>query len=272
YDWADESLARFVPMLPPAQSGSQAAYEHPLVADPGEQWAYGIGIDWAGRVVEAASGQRLDAYFRDRIFTPLGMVDTTFSVPAAQRGRMATIHRRSADGGLRPMPFAMDEEPEMFMAGGGLYSTARDYLRFTRMLLHRGTLDGARVLAPETVATMLRNDIGTIRAHGWTSFNPVLSNDVDLFPGHIGGWGLTFLVNPHVTPEGRSPGSAAWAGLANTYYWIDPTAGVTGVFLTQVLPFFDETSLGTFHAFERAVYTALAAGRLTPVAPPRSSG
>ncbi len=256
YDFADESLARYMKSCPPTPPGSQAGYEQPLTADPGERWSYGIGIDWAGRVVEASSGQRLDVYFREHLLGPLGMSDTTFALTPQQRPRVASMYAR-ADDTLSAIPFGINEDPEMFGAGGGLYSTARDYLRFTRMLLGGGTLDGTRVLQAATVRTMFQDALGDLSAHGWQTENPSLSNDVELFAGYGGGWGLTFLVNRHATPEGRSPGSVAWAGLANTYYWIDPTAGVTGVFVTQVLPFFDRACLETFSAFEQDVYRAI---------------
>ena len=256
YEFADEALARYVPLQPEAAPGSQASYEHPLTFDPGDRWSYGIGIDWAGRVVEAAAGQRLDVYLREHLLEPLGMTDTTFLPSAGQRERQAGIHLRS-DGALVPMPFELPAEPEMMMGGGGLYSTVTDYLRFARMMLGRGTLDGARVLAPETVAAMGENQLGELHAHGWRSQIPVYTNDVALWPGERAGWGLTFLINRHRTAEGRSPGSLAWAGLANSYYWIDASAGVAGVFATQVLPFWDAGALAAFSAFEREVYAAL---------------
>lgn len=257
YDFTDDRIASYVSAVAPAAPGSTASYEHPLVFDPGEGWAYGIGIDWAGQVVEAATGQRLDAYFDAHLFEPLGMVDTSFARSPEQLDRAAAVHLRTPDG-LLPIPFELPPDPEMLMAGGGLYSTVVDYLRFARMILDEGTLDGVRVLAPETVATMRADHLDELNAGGWTSCNATMSNDVALFPGERAGWGLTFLVNDHRTSEGRSPGSLAWAGLANTYYWIDPAAGVTGVFVTQVLPFFDEAALSAFAAFERAVYDAIA--------------
>jgi CubicO group peptidase (beta-lactamase class C family) len=167
------------------------------------------------------------------------------------------MHLRTPDA-LVPIPFALPDDPEMLMGGGGLYSTVVDYLRFARMILGAGSLDGVRVLAPETVATMCESHIGDLVAGGWKTQIPMMSNDVALFPGERAGWGLTFLVNRHRTAEGRSPGSVAWAGLANSYYWIDRTAGVAGVFATQILPFFDDGARATFSAFERAVYDSLA--------------
>ena len=257
YDFADASLARYRTTCSTAEPGSQASYEDPLVSDPGEQWSYGIGIDWAGRLVEAASGRRLDAYLDQELLEPLAMRDTTFERSAPQRARSASMHLRT-DAALSPFPFELPAAPEMLMGGGGLYSTADDYLRFARMILDGGTLDGARVLSPATVATMTRNHLGDLSAPGWASQHPVLTNDVALFPGEQTGWGLSFLVNLHRTAEGRSPGSVAWAGLCNSYYWIDPTAEVAGVFVTQVLPFFDAGAIDAFAAFERAVYDSQA--------------
>lgn len=254
YEWAEESLARYVPTQPEAALGSIASIEHPLTFDPGERWSYSIGIDWAGRVVEEVSGQRLDAYFRDHLLDPLGMHDTTFSLSPAQRERSAGMHFR-ADDALVPIPFELPADPEMLLGGAGLYSTVVDYLRFTRMLLGGGELDGTRVLTPETVALMGQNHIGELSASGWRTYNPAMTNDVELYPGgESSAFGLTFLVNTRTTAEGRSPNSLFWAGLANPYYWVDPSAGVTGVFATQVLPFFDERSLAAFSSFERAVY------------------
>ena len=144
--------------------------------------------------------------------------------------------------------------PALVTHRGGLYSTVVDYLRFTRMILGRGVLDDTRVLAPESIALMAQNHIGELTVPGWRSFNPLFTNDVEFYPGEPTGFGLTFLVNTHTTAEGRSPGSISWSGAANTYYWIDPTAEVTGVFATQVLPYYDERSLAAFAAFERALY------------------
>lgn len=256
YDWTHEQLHRYSPLVPDSPDGSQAGYEQPLMFDPGDDWSYGIGVDWAGRVVEAASGVRLDQYFRQNIFEPLGMRDTTFAASSVPAERRASMRARTPDG-LVEVPFVLNDAPEMFMAGGGLYSTVVDYMRFLRMLLGGGSLGGVRVLLDETVAAMGCDQLGIgLSACGWTSYNGGLSNDVVLFPGQRVGWGLSFMINTHRTPEGRSPGSLAWAGLANTYYWLDLAAGVAGVLATQVLPFWDERVLRAFSNFEREVYAA----------------
>jgi CubicO group peptidase (beta-lactamase class C family) len=236
---------------------TNAALTTPLVFDPGDAWEYGIGIDWAGKMVEAASGQRLDRYFRENILGPLSMTETTFAPTPSQRARLAGVHQRGGDGALAPIEFALPEEPEFLMGGGGLYATAGDYLKFTRMIAEGGRLEGTQVLRPETVAQMAENHIGALDIPPMRTAAAELSNDVELFPGIPKKWGLSFLINMQPLPTGRSAGSLAWAGLANTYFWIDRARGVSGVFLSQVLPFYDRTALELFETFETEVYRAL---------------
>ncbi|MGO4713731.1 serine hydrolase domain-containing protein [Bradyrhizobium sp. 2TAF24] len=237
-----------------------AALKTPIMADPGTRWEYGTNIDFVGKAVEAASGQKLDAYLRDHMFAPLGMTDTAFRISAAMRERLVGMHARTPDG-LVPIPFELEQEPEFHMGGGGLYGTARDYLAFTRMILNKGRANGHQVLKPETVALMSQNSIGDLEVTKMTTAAPPLSNDVDLYPGMPKKWGLSFLINTATTPEGRSAGSLAWAGLANTYYWIDPVRDVAGVILMQLLPFADAKCLQTFAGFERGVYDGLGSGQ-----------
>jgi CubicO group peptidase (beta-lactamase class C family) len=229
----------------------------PLVFDPGERWEYGINIDWVGQTVERLSGQRLEDYFRAHIFAPLGMNDSGFVIGAEQRERLAGMHFRLPDGLLQVIPFEIPQDPEFHMGGGGLYSTGPDYLRFLRMLLGDGQLDGARVLAAETVAEMSRNQIGDLNVGLMKSYVPASSNDAEFFPGMPKKWGLGYMITTLDAPTGRSAGSVAWAGLANTYYWLDPTRRVAGVILTQILPFADPAALGVFEQFERAIYASL---------------
>ena len=234
--------------------GSRAGHRQPLLFDPGQGWIYGIGIDWVGIAIEAASGQRLDAYLGEHIFGPLGMTDTCFALTPEQETRKAGMHVRGPDGALATMPFGMPANPEVLSGGGGLSSTARDYGRFLRMLLNGGTLDGARVLSAQSMAALGQVQTGDHRAGGCISAIPSLSHDIDLYPGMHTGWGLATLINPEPSPDGRSAGSLAWAGLANTYYWADPAAGKAGVLLCQMLPFGDPGVLALFGAFERGVY------------------
>ena len=232
----------------------------PLMFDPGTRWQYGSNIDWVGRIVEAVSGERLDRYFRNHILDPLGMADTGFVISPSQRARQANLHRRKLDGSLVPEPFEKQTTPTVFSGGGGLYSSAPDYLTLIRMLLQGGQFNGARVLRAETVALMGQNQIGHIEAGILKTTNPALSNDVDFFPGIPLRWGLGHMINMEPGPNGRSASSLTWAGLLNTYYWIDPAKRVAAVFMTQVLPFADGPALSLYHQFERGIYDAVNAG------------
>jgi methyl acetate hydrolase len=236
---------------------TNAALTTPLLFDPGDRWEYGISIDWVGKMVEAASGQKLDRYFQDNIFGPLGLKDISFKLSAAQRARQAGVHQRDEKGALAPIEFALPDDPEFLMGGGGLYSTARDYLTFTQMIVQGGSYKGTQVLRRETVELMAQNHIAPLDIPPMKSAIPPLSNDVELFPGMRKGWGLSFLINTQHSPTGRSAGSLTWAGLANTYFWIDRTKRVSGVFLSQVLPFYDHTAIDLFARFETEVYRAL---------------
>ena len=233
-----------------------AALRLPLVFDPGDRWEYGIGIDWVGRIVEAISGQPLDAYFRDRIFGPLRMKDTGYVASPEQRSRQASVHQRQADGTLAPQPL---EAQFFWPGGGGLYSTGRDYLVFLQMLLHGGRFTGARLLRPETVAPMGKNHIGDIPAGVLKTELPSRSNDVDFFPGAQIRWGLGYMLNLQPGLNGRSAGTVSWGGIFNTYYWLDPAKRVAGLIMTQILPFADHRAVKLYGQFERAIYDSLKA-------------
>src|SRR6267142_3516626 len=243
--------------IPNIFSCQNAALKGPIMTDPGTRWEYGINIDFVGKAVEAASGKRLDAYLRDHLFTPLGMTDTGFKIGDAQRKRLVAMHQRGEDGSLAPIPFELEQDPEFHMGGGGLYGTAGDYIKFTQMILNEGRGNGNQMLKPETVEMMGQNHIGELNMTRMTSAVAWATNDVDLYPGMVKKWGLSFVINTAKTPEGRSPGSLAWAGLANTYFWIDPTRDVAGVILMQLLPFVDKKCLEAFAGFERGVYAGL---------------
>ncbi|HEY0183078.1 MAG TPA: serine hydrolase domain-containing protein [Rhodopila sp.] len=258
YDMWNADITRYMDATgtPGVISCRNAALRLPLASDPGDRWEYGIAIDWVGKAVEAVSGQTLADYMRENILTPLGMNDTGFRIGEVQRRRLGRVHARTPDG-LVPIDFEVPQEPEFHMGGGGLYSTVGDYLKFARMILQSGTFDGAQLLRSETVATMSNNAMGDLVCNPMKTANPGSTNDVDFVAGMK--WGLSFLINPEALPTGRSPGSLAWAGLANSYYWIDPKRGVAGVYATQVLPFFDGKAVQAFEAFETAVYDALPA-------------
>jgi CubicO group peptidase (beta-lactamase class C family) len=263
YDIWNGDIVRYLAKtgLPSLSTCKNDALKTPLMSEPGTRWEYGSNIDFVGKAVEAASGQRLDAYLRDHVFAPLGMTDTGFKIGDAQRQRLVGMHIRGEDGSLTRIPHEIEQNPEFHMGGGGLYGTAADYIRFTRMILNKGRGNGNQVLKPETIALMGQNHIGELNMTKLPAAIPAASNDVDFFPGMTKKWGLSFLINTAKTPEGRSPGSLAWAGLANTYYWIDPARGVTGVILMQLFPFVDKKCLETFAGFERGVYAGLDAAQ-----------
>ena len=256
YDIWNENTGRYEKQanLPALITCKDDALKTPLAFDPGDRWEYGINIDFAGKMVEKVSGERLESYFHDHIFGPLGMADTSFRLSPSQRERLVAMHARGDDGSLKPIDFEIPQEPEFFMGGGGLYSTGPDYLKFVRMFLNRGNLDGKTVLRPETVAMMGKNQIGDVNVVVLKSVLPDSSLDAEFFPGMVKKWGLGFMINTETAPTGRSAGSLAWAGLANTYFWIDPTKNIAGVILLQLLPFADPQAVQTFADFESGLY------------------
>jgi methyl acetate hydrolase len=261
YDTWNERMNRYAQLtgLPAARTGKLASLTAPLGFDPGERWEYGINIDIAGRMVEIVSGLDLETYFQRHICAPLGMIDTSFIQRPDWDSRLTTVHARQEDGSLQPigLPPGPSADRDFFAGGGGLFSTAPDYMRFLRALMLGGELDGARILRPDTVALMGQNHMGALDVQPMPSQMPNMSNDVELFPGMAKKWGLSFLINTQPGPAGRSAGSLAWAGLNNTYYWLDPKRKVAGVLMTQVLPFADKAVLETLDGFEGAVYQSL---------------
>jgi methyl acetate hydrolase len=235
---------------------SKASLMTPLLFDPGDKWEYGSNIDWCGQVVESIRGKRLGEVLRERVFAPLGMEDIAFSMTPSMRSRLAVIHQRGADGSLTPLPdLQLPAEPEVDMAGHGLYASIGEYMKFIRMWLNDGAGPRGRVLKQETVEAAVRNGL---QAHQTVTMLPgviaTLSNDAEFFPGVKKSWSYTFMVNDEKAPTGRPAGAIGWAGLANTFYWIDRKNGFGGYWATQILPFGDPTSFGGYLDFETAAY------------------
>lgn len=243
---------------PSVLSLEKASLRGPIMFDPGTRWEYGIGIDWAGQMVEAVSGGSLGQYFSENLFEPMGMSDTGFAPTESMLGRMAGAHARMPDGTLAPIDLATPENPEFEMGGGGLLGTMADYARFCRMVLNGGELDGTRVMSQETVDAMCANAMGPLRVAPLISGMPAFSNDAELFAGEEKSWGLTFQIHEEPGHTGRPAGTLSWAGLANSYFWIDRTTGIGGAYLTQILPFADTGSLQTYYNFESGVYDSAA--------------
>jgi methyl acetate hydrolase len=256
YEFLSKDLQRYqaVRNIPELFSGQKAALQLPLLFDPGDAWGYGIGLDWAGLVVEAVSGQSLGDYFAQYVTGPLGMTDTAFKLRPDMRERLARIHQRAEDGSLIALDLEMAQDAEFEMGGGGLYGTAGDYIKFMRMILNQGRGEQGQVLRPETVDLLSSNHIGELEVGSSKTANPLLTNDFELPPGISHKWGLAAMINADTLPTGRPAGSLMWAGLANTYFWIDLKTGIAGVMLTQIFPFADVKAMPLFIEFEYTVY------------------
>ncbi len=254
YDTWDEGMFRYTSRKPAPESSKPG----PLLFEPGTRWQYGQGVDWTGRLVEAISGATLEEYFQQHIFRPLGMVDTSFILPAAKFDRLVSRYQRQENSELQQLERKMPSPPSSFNGGGGLYGTAADYVRFMQMILNHGKgPKSMRILKSKTVESMGVNQIGALTAGKMKSFRPAVSSDVDIQPGATEKWGLGFLINTTPYAGGRSAGSLAWAGLYNTFYWIDLKRNRCAVIFMQYLPFVDKQAIGLFDDFERAVYSNL---------------
>jgi CubicO group peptidase (beta-lactamase class C family) len=249
------------PIVARLQKGNERAeWELPLLHEPGERWTYGASTRVLGLIVEKITGESLEAYLQERIFVPLGMVDTSFAVPVAKQSRVITLYSH-ADGKFQAQPGrTIPSTPAPpYLGDGGLYSTASDYGQFIRMLLNHGRLGDARILSEKSVGLMSRNQIGAVFVSQQPAADPGLTRPFPLGAGRDK-FGLGFQVTAP-SEQGRkyrSPGSLSWAGLYNTEFWIDPKRGVGGVLLMQYLPFYDEAAIRTLRGFEAAVYEQLA--------------
>ena len=260
YEFFDQKLHDYAASgaVPPPSQGDDGFLKAPLMFDPGSRWEYGISYDWLGKLVEKISGQTLADYFREHIFEPLGMSDTFFDVPPQKQARVVAVHERHEDGGFKespPEPFA---PVRSFYGGGGLYSTASDYLKFEQMLLGGGRLGSKRILQSETIRQMSRNQIGDLTLVELRSWTPQFAKDPIRIPGSLDKFGLGFAINTKPVEGGRSAGSLAWAGIYNTFFWIDPPQKTCAVIMMQVLPFSDDRAIAVAERFERAVYAHLA--------------
>ncbi len=240
-------------------AGTKQSAHYPLQFEPGTRWDYGIGIDWLGLVVQKIAGRPVDQFCHEEIFAPLGMSDTTFEVNTSQALRLASVNHRGADGKFGDFALAPPSKPEFYGMGHALYSTAPDYMRFLRMVINGGTLDGQRLISEAGLASMLSNQIGSIAIPVLTSTAPPLSADVDFFPGKRKSHSMAFMRFDEDTPGMRHAGSQGWAGVLNSHCWLDPKADVIGVLMTQSLPFAEPRFMKTYETFERATYATASA-------------
>ncbi|MDH4391033.1 MAG: serine hydrolase [Aquabacterium sp.] len=262
YFFTSDKLMRYLVQTgtPNPLSGEKRSLSAPMVNDPGTAWAYGVNTDWLGLVVEKIAGQSLAGHLQQTVYGPLGMVDSSFEPSAAQRARLLRVMQRQADGTLAPSVHDLPAQSEWDAAGHGSYGSIQDYGRFVQAWLN----DGAGILQPATVQMALQPQIGSIALPAVIkSALPELSNDVPLLPVPQS-WGLGFHLTLADLPGMRSQGTADWAGVFNSYYWIDRSKGVGGVLMTQLLPFFDMPVIETLMGFEMAVYQQVGAAVPAP--------
>lgn len=256
YEFWNPDVPKYMQLTghPSVLSGLVQSLSYPLTTDPGTRWGYGPSIDWLGRMVEEVDGRRIDAFCAAEIFEPLGMTDTAFE-PDALSDRLCTVRMRGEDGGFGPFDLAPPPHPEVYGMGHALYSTAPDYMRFLRMVLNRGQLDGTRILSEEAFDVMLRDQMNGLHFENMHSVAPPVSADVELPPGSTHSF-MSVRTESDI-PGKRSAGTQSWAGVCNTHYWVDPAKDVAAVIMTQSLPFGEPRFMQTYDAYERAVYAAL---------------
>jgi methyl acetate hydrolase len=250
------AYAEQVPDMPGILAGTLESLNVPLMFDPGQGWTYGTGIDWAGCMVPAVDGRGIERFYREEILDPLGMHDTVFEVSPV-RERLADVKQRSEDGGFTDIVHELPMLPEVYGMGQALHGTAPDYIRFLRMVLNQGELDGHRFLSKPTFELMTTNQIGDMNVPPLPTCIPWLTDVVDPFPGTRKTHTAGFLRLEEDIPGMRSAGSLGWAGVMNSHYWIDPAQDVAAVFMTQAFPFFEPRFMNAYAQFERLVYQEL---------------
>jgi CubicO group peptidase (beta-lactamase class C family) len=243
--------------LPNVVPGLKDALKAPLVADPGTRYVYGISTDWLGLVVEAVAGATLDVVIKENITGPLDMGDTMFVLDDGRRENLVTMHVRGEDGSWTSAGEILNQSPDWWAGGHGLYSTPRDYIRFQRALLRGGELDGERILQEATVDASFRNQIGDLDFPAdIETTEPQTTDSLHVGPGYKWGYGL--LLNTDDVPGRRRAGTGAWAGLLNTHFFVDRTTGVCASIYTNSLPFIERDGAWKVYGdFEEALYAAL---------------
>jgi CubicO group peptidase (beta-lactamase class C family) len=250
YSWADNSYRRDTTM-----AGFVSVLARlPLAHQPGEVWEYGLSADVLGRVIEVASGEPLDLFLQRRIFTPLHMDDTGFYVPQAKLGRLVDSPMPE-----RPRIWDVTRPAKLFSGGGGLVSTAPDYLRFCQMLLNDGELDGMRLLSPQTVKAMTTDALPPDIA--------IFGNEIGAVAGRSFGLGFAVRTDPVQSWTPGAVGSFTWAGLWGTYFWIDPAEKLIAVQMIQAAPGKGRDAV-PFAGINRLAYGALTVAKPSSFAPP----
>lgn len=257
--WNADTLRYLVDMkMPGTPTCKKAAFDLPLVFDPGDHWEYSIATDWLGMTVERLSGMRLEEYFQKHIFAPLGMEWTRFIISPKMREELVPVRGKREGGAFDTLDFEISQTPEQYMGGAGLYGSTEDYLKFLQMFLNGGMGANGRVLKPETVGLMFQNHIGDIDIPVMKTVLPALSVDVHLLPGQRKKWGLAGLVNLDDIPGRRRANSMFWGGLGSTYFWVDRKSDLAGVIMLSYFPFADEDGMQVFDRLEADSYAQFA--------------
>ena len=242
--------------VPNVVAGLNASFGAPMIDDPGKRFIYGINTDWLGKVIESASGVGLDVAMKDGIFGPLGMNETTFVMNDDQRANSSPVHVPDGSGGWTSAGEILNQAPEYYAGGHGLYAPPTDYIRFERALLRGGELDGERILQQSTVDAAFTNQIGDLDfPHAIPTADPNSSGPFNPGPGNKWGYGL--LLNTADVPGGRRAGTGAWAGLCNTHFWVDRETGICASIYSNFLPFITDGGLALYADYERALYASL---------------
>lgn len=254
--WSDDLVKwEAATSTPNVLSGANVIFTAPLLADPGTTYIYGINTDWLGKVVEAASGVTLDVAVKEGITGPLGMDDTAFQIAEGWKDSTTPVHVRTEDGWV-DSGIELNQTPEYYAGGHGLYSTPRDYIKFQQALLRGGELGGARILRSETVDAAFTNQIGDLSfPEAIPTSDPTATHEFNAGPGYKWGYGL--LLNENDVPGMRRAYSGAWAGLCNTHFWVDRTTGVCGSIYSNFLPFVPPEALELYANYEKALYASL---------------
>ena len=255
--WSDDLVKwESVTGIPNVVAGSATCLTAPMLADPGEVFIYGINIDWLGKVVEAVTGVGLDVAIKQGITGPLGMDQTTFLMNDEQRPNSTPVHVKGEDGTWTAIGEVLNQSPDYFAGGHGLYGPPSDYIKFQRALLRGGELDGARILRESTVDEAFSNQIGDLDFPAeCPTADPVSSCDFSAGPGFKWGYGL--LLNTTDIPGRRRAWTGAWAGLFNTHFWVDRTTGICASIYTNSLPFITDEAWKLYGDFESALYASL---------------
>ena len=238
----------------PMKNGDDAFMIAPLVFEPGSQWGYGISYGWLGKAIETISGLTLDENLNKYLCNPLNLKQTSFNPAQSSKDILAPVYFRDSEGSYSDITkkITLGFNPFHY-GGGGITSTLNDYLKVLQFFLKVMKNDGGNSI----VSSMFRNQIGNLAISPLKSFNKSLALDYEIYPHAEKHWGYGLLINNEPIGNKRAAGSGSWAGVFNTYFWIDHKNDLAGVFLTQILPCYSPQLLKAFDSFETLSYQQL---------------